>query len=85
MSMDTLFGKQTPWGRKVESCDDLATLFAQGKNQICVSSELRAQWLLGHRVAVVEAKKRVVEFDDLGGGLWVARLFVPTKAPVQPT
>ena len=80
MAMDTLFGKRTPWNRAVTSCDELATLFTQGKDQICVASEMRAEWLLGHKVVSVEGKKRVLEFEDIGGGLWVARLFVPVAA-----
>lgn len=88
MAMDTLFGKHTPWGRAVASCDDLSTLIAQGKDQICVTAEIRAEWLLGHKTVVVDGKKRVLEFTDMGGGLWVAKLFVvnpqPTAAAATP-
>lgn len=84
MSMDTLFGRATPWGRKVTSADDLATLFSQDKNQICVDGSVRREWLLGHRVAMVANKKRVIAFDDIGGDLWVAHLFVAPPAPPVP-
>ncbi len=84
MSMDKLFGKKTPWGRKVSNGDDLSALFAQGKDQICVTAELRNEWLLGHRTTEVEGIKRVVQFEPLGGDLWVASLFVTPKATPAP-
>lgn len=84
MSMDKLFGKKTPWGRKVSNGDDLSALFSQGKDQICVTAEVRNEWLLGHRTTEVGGVKQVVQFDPLGGDLWVASLFVKAKAPTAP-
>lgn len=84
MGMESIFGRQTPWGRVVTDCNNLATLFGEGKNQICVSGDIRREWLLHHKVAVVDGKKRVIEFSDLGGDLWVARLYEHAKPPAPP-
>lgn len=74
MTMDQLFGKATPWGHKVSGCDDLSSLFADGRDQICVPGELRAEWQAKRLSASVAGTSRAVDFEDMGGGLFVARL-----------
>jgi len=57
--------------------EELRTFFHNNKIQgagVNVSTEIRRKWMLNHEKTIIDGKVRDINFENVGGRVWLATL-----------
>jgi len=85
----TLLGGQMPSQFTILSIEELKEFFRTQKDlhdAYCyVNSSLRRAWMLNHERTIINATVYDIEFINMRGGVWIAKLTTPPNLSFKQT